>query len=224
MASNREILVARYPELFHVCESGMSDSIVRHGLRSTKNLLKLFEVDDSRRIALVSQRREASVFLSHPSHGTAYVRDQVPLSLKRLGGALTDMTVSAWLELLNSLCFFWPTRKRVEDLLRAPHYADRDHDVLVIDTSTLVARHAKAARLSAINTGATRPFAHPRGSDTFLPLEAFPLEERLSRVGRAGAVAEVTVEDEVPEIRDMLLRVERWSGATQRAASQQHIR
>jgi hypothetical protein len=213
MASNADLLVEKYPQLFHVTECGAWEGIVRHGLRSTKRLLELFEVDDTQRLELLTARREASVPLSHPLHGRAHVRDQIPLSLARLSNVLTDMTVPEWLALLNSLCFFWPTEQRVERLLSAPHYAERHHDVLVFDAAAIVARHADSIKLAAINTGATRPFARPRGSDTFLPLEEFPLDERLRRVGRAGAVAEVTVSDAVPEPGELLLRVERWSGA-----------
>jgi hypothetical protein len=216
MPPNARVLVELYPELFHVSEPGAWEGIARNGLRSTRNLLHLFEVDSARCVELLSTRREASTRLDHPVHGAAHIRDQVPLSLKRLESALTDMTVGGWLKLLNSLCFFWPTVERVERLLRALHYADRCHDVLVVDTAALVARHSGEMRLAAINTGATRPFARPRGSETFLQLEDFPLSNRLSRVGRAGAVAEVAVEDAVPEIGDMLLRVERWAGATKK--------
>jgi hypothetical protein len=214
MPSNAETLVHHYPELFHVSEPDAWRGIARHGLRSTRNLLNLFEIDDDRCAELLCTRRATSTLLDHPVHGAAHIRDQIPLSLTRLESALTDMTVGEWLELLNSLCFFWPTIERVERLLRASHYAGRCHDVLVVDTKALVARQAEAIRVAAINTGATRPFARPRGRDTFLPLEDFPLSDRLGRVGRAGAVAEVAVEDAVPEIGEMLLRVERWVGPT----------
>jgi hypothetical protein len=213
MATNAELLIARYPVIFHVAECGAWESIVRDGLHSTRSLLELFEVDDDRRSALLTGRRTASERLTHPLHGTAYVRDQIPLSTKRLATALTDMTVEEWFELLNDLCFFWPTEKRVRDLLRASHNAERHHDVLVFGTAGLVERHRPAIRLSAINTGATRPFARPRGSDTFLPLEQFPLADRLRRVRRAGAVAEIAVADAVPDASELLLHVERWRGA-----------
>ena len=214
MATNAELFVSRYPRVFHVTECGAWEGIVRHGLRSTRSLLDLFEVDDDRRTALLTRRRPASAALNHPAHGIAHVRDQIPLSLTRLSRVLTDMTVAEWLELLNGLCFFWPTEERVTRLLGAPHYADRRHDVLVLEARGLIAHHADAIKLAAINTGATRPFARPRGSDTFVPLEQFPLEDRLRRVGRAGAVAEIAVADAVPAAGELLLRVERWSGGT----------
>jgi hypothetical protein len=122
------------------------------------------------------------------------------------------MTVEQWLERLNSLVFFWPTLERVQRLLKAPVYAERDHHVLTVDTAELVRRHGDRMLLAPMNTGATRPFVHPRGRDTFLPLDQYPLDERRRRVGRASAVAEVTVRDAVPDLGDMVLRVERWHG------------
>lgn len=47
-----------------------------------------------------------------------------------------------------------------------------------------------------------------------MPLEQYPLDDRLRRVGRAGAVAEITVSDALPDADELLLRVEHWSGAT----------
>jgi hypothetical protein len=41
------------------------------------------------------RRRAVSVTISHPEHGTAVVRDNIPLSESKLAAALTDMTVSS---------------------------------------------------------------------------------------------------------------------------------
>lgn len=205
-------LARLYPTLFHVTDLGNADGILRHGLWSTHEVLDLFEADEATRAEALDQTRQRSIPLSHPEHGVASVRDQLPLLVGRLRSALTDMTVSEWLHRLNSLVFFWPTRKRLEHLLTAPVYAEREHHVLTVDTAELVRRHGPRILLSPMNSGATRPFAHPRGRDTFLPLGTYPLEERRKRVGRANAVAEVTVQDGVPDISDFVLTVERWYG------------
>jgi hypothetical protein len=211
---NSRLLSARYPELYHVTGCGAAPGILRHGLLCTSSLLELFDAEEALRTQALSQRRVASISLQHAALGSAQIRDQIPLSLKRLEGALTDMTVQQWLVLLNSLCFFWPTTGRVKRLLGAPHYAELEHDVLVFDTAALIAAHGERVRLAAINTGATRPFARPRGRDTFLALGEFPLAERIGRVGVAGAVAEVAVVEHVPDARELHVRVERWRGAT----------
>jgi hypothetical protein len=70
--------------------------------------------------------------LEHPDHGTAYLRDQHPLSIKMLERALTDMTVSDWLEQLNQHVFFSPTVKRLESLYDA--YSNQPRLVLSVDT------------------------------------------------------------------------------------------
>jgi hypothetical protein len=210
--ADARLLVQLYPHVFHVTDLGNAEGIMRHGLRSTHQVLDLFQADLTARSEALGGTRRRSIPLSHPELGHASVRDQLPLSMSRLATALTDMTVEEWLHRLNSLVFFWPTIDRVCRLLRAPVYAERDHHVLTVDTAGLVARHGSRILLAPINTGATRPFAHPRGRDTFLPLGQYPLADRRGRVGRAGAVAEITVKDAVLDIGDLVLRVERWRG------------
>jgi hypothetical protein len=209
---NAELLVSRYPEMFHVTANGGWTGIQEHGLLSTEQALDLYEVPDELRNAILSQRRDRSHVLRDPDRGVLVVRDQLPLSLKRLENALTDMTLDEWLTLLNTLCYFWPTRTRVETLLATATYAQQEHEVLVVDTAELVRRHHHRIRLAPLNTGATRPFAHPRGRDTFLPIDDYPLEDRLRRVGKAGAVAEVAVVQHVSDLAEFTLRVERWRG------------
>jgi hypothetical protein len=207
-----QLLAQMYPRVYHVTDFGNADGILRHGLRSTHEVLELFDANEAERVEALEGTRNRSIPLDHPEIGHASVRDQLPLSTSRLTRALTDMTVEQWLDRLNSLVFFWPTLQRVERLLKAPVYAERDHDVLTIDTAELVRRHGPRILLAPMNTGATRPFAHPRGRDTFLPLGDYPLADRRARVGRAGAVAEVTVRDVVPDIAELVLKVERWRG------------
>jgi hypothetical protein len=50
-----------------------------------------------------------------------------------------------------------------------------------------------------MNTGNTRPFAHPRSLSTFSRLEDYPFEERLNR-GTYYAVVELAVEGGVTDI------------------------
>ena len=102
------------------------------------------------------------------------------------------MTVTAWLRLLNRKVFFWVSEHRVNELLAAQHYRDREHIVLVVDTAALVTAHEPAITLSAINTGATLYNPPPRGSDTLLPVVDYPFEHwrRVRRTPRK-AVAEL---------------------------------
>jgi hypothetical protein len=204
-----QLVAQLYPRIYHVTDFGNADGIMRHGLRSTHELLALFESSDAECAEALKGTRQRSIPLSHPEQGRASVRDQLPLSLTRLSKALIDMTVEEWLHRLNSLVFLWPTRDRVERLLTAPVYAERDHHVLTVDTAELVARHGPRMLLAPMNTGATRPFAHPRGRETFLPLGEYPLIDRRS----TGAVAEIEVQDAMPDVGEYVITIERWHGS-----------
>src|SRR4051794_20339202 len=104
--------------------------ILRHGLLSTQSLLDLFEVRDPQRTEILARRCPASVTLTHPTHGNAVVRDNIPLSESKLAGALTDMTVEEWLRLLNGKVFFWLQRQRIDRLLGARAYRSGSHLVI----------------------------------------------------------------------------------------------
>jgi hypothetical protein len=212
---NAKRLVELYDEAVHVTAAGNADGILRNGLLSTVRLLDVFEVDAETRGVVCTRPRQQSVELVHDVHGKASVRDQRPLNVKRLGGALTGgMSVGEWLELLDTFVFFWPCRQKAAHLLGRSTYANLEHDVLTVPTSALIARHQDGLRLTRINTGSTRPVAFPRGRDTFMPLEDERLTARLLRGRRDRAVAEIVVSDWTPEIRDLVVRVERWRGPT----------
>ena len=174
--------------------------IEKHGLLSVTRLLDLLAIDGRLRERLESEHRPTGTQLRDHEGGIVVVRDQKPLSVKRLQACLTDMTVSDWLRLLNRKVFFWPTERRVSGLLEARAYRDRRHLVLVIDTASLLATHQKRVTLSTINTGATIFDAPPRGSETMLPIELFG--HGISRI------AEVAVDYSVPDVRDHLCRIE----------------
>jgi hypothetical protein len=78
----------------------------------------------------------------------------------------------------------------------------------VVDAAELVRRYERVIRRAPLTPGAPRP----RGRATFQRLGEYPLRDRLSRVGRAGAVAEITVPDAVSDISEFVLRIERWHG------------
>jgi hypothetical protein len=160
-------LVTRYPRLYHMAESGSWPSIQEHGLLSTTALLDLFDVTGADRHALESARRPRSVTIDHPDHGTAVVRDQIPLNPTILARCLVGMTSGEWCETLNRRVFFWVAEERLERLLSARAYRDRAHDVLTLDTASLVAAHETEITLAHLNTGTTVFRAPERGSDTF---------------------------------------------------------
>ena len=204
-----ETIVANYPTLYHMAEAGSWESIARHGLLSTRALLDLFEIDDPVRGEILRMRRPSSVRIQHEAHGSAVVRDQIPLSQTRLSKCLTDMTFEQWLNVLNSRVFFWLTEGHLETLLGARAYRRLAHDVIVIDTQALLARYATSVTLSPINSGATMYNPPARGTTTFVPIAEYPFEERRKARGRKNAIIELAVEKGVPDIRDVALNVER---------------
>jgi hypothetical protein len=188
---------------------GSWGGIERHGLLSTGALLDLFEVPEPLRAQILRQRRPECVALRHPQHGSAMVRDQIPLREAPLRGCLTDMTLEEWLATLNSRVFFWLDEPHLETLLGAGAYRDMAHDVLHhVDTADLLDHHAERVTLSPINSGSTIYNPRPRGSTTFLRVVEYPFRERRRARGR-NAIVELAVDHSVPDIREILIRVER---------------
>jgi hypothetical protein len=209
-------LVATYPHLYHIAEAGSWEGIRQHGLLSTSALLDLFEVDGDLRVALESARRPESVTITHPLHGTAVVRDQIPLRQGPLERCLVGMTPAEWYRELNRRVFFWVSEQRVEGLLQGRAYRDRAHDVLTVDTASLIAAHEDEITLAPINTGSTIYNPRPRGVGTFLPITDYPFDEWRRRRSRRAAVAELAVLGGVRDIVEHTLVVESRRGDTDR--------
>jgi hypothetical protein len=204
-----EQFVERYPRVWHMAEAGSWDSIKEAGLLSTTALLDRFQVRGHRRHELESCRRPRSVTITHPAHGTAVIRDNIPLLEKVLVRTLVGMTPREWYETLNRRVFFWVDRQRLEKLRNAGAYEAREHDILTVETAPLVERHLDAITLSPMNSGATHPGAqYPRGVGTFKPIADYPWEERLAK-NRREPVVELAVDYAVPDIADLVLNVER---------------
>lgn len=208
-----EELIAHYPVLHHMAERDAWPRIQKIGLRTTAQLVDACHVDSRTRDAILTQRRRQFVDLDHPEVGTITVRDQKPLGLHNL--KLTDVTVEGFLELLNTRVFMWTSPERLNGLLGARPYRNSIHDVLVLDTLSIVETYAEDIRLTGMNTGATIfPSAPPRGAESFKTIEEFPFEQR-RRLGKKlqDNVVELCVIGGVDNVEDHLLRVERRKGA-----------
>ena len=198
-------LIKRYPRLYHMAEAGSWPSIRRHGLLSTSALLDLFEVDGDRRRAIEAARRPRSVTVEHPQHGKAVIRDQIPLNPTILARCLIDMTPDEWCETLNRRVFFWTEEERLVRLLAARAYRDRAHDVLTLDTASLVAAFEPAITLARMNTGTTVFRAPKRGTETFRSIQDYPFEVHRT-------VVELAVDNKVTDVEHHTLRVESRKG------------
>lgn len=207
MGIRPEELSARYPILYHMASHGAWPSIERHGLLSTFALLDLFEVAEPRRSDLLGKQRQASETLIHKVHGTAILRDQKPLSERNLTRCLINCSPAQWYLTLNQRVFFWLNRDRLITLMSAKEYAGKPHTVLTLDSAPLIARHLKCIELAHMNTGNTRPFAHPRGVETFKQPTTYPYEQR-KRLNDYSAIVELTVRHSVPDVREFVTRVD----------------
>lgn len=206
-------LLENCPVLFHMAEAGSWPSIRRNGLLSTSALLDLFAVSGERRAAIEEGRRAAGVVLEHPVHGRAVIRDNKPMDDEGLRRCLRDgLQPADWYRILNARVFFWLSRKRFTKLLGARTYAARAHDVLEVDARALVDAHRAGITLSPINSGATRPFAAPRGRDTFLPVDDYPYAAWRAKRAKGERVVELAVSPGVPDIERLVLRVTRMGG------------
>jgi hypothetical protein len=189
------------PRLYHVAIGGAWPTIRRHGLLSTSALLDLFGVDGAKRHSLEAARRPAIVPIRRPNLGTALLRDQSPMDDAGLRRALPpEIAPADWYRLLNGKVFFWLSEVRLHRLTTARAYRDRDHDVLVLDTRRLIAAYRSAIWLCPINSGATKPFAAPRGPATFARIADYDYAGWSRRRRRDERVVELCVDHGVADI------------------------
>ncbi len=201
-------LAARHPRLYHVTRLRAVDSIRRHGILPTSDLLSLFEVPADRRRAIESERRASSVTLTHPVHGQATITDNAPLGTAALASCLDDgLLPEQWLRLLNARVFFWVDLASADRLLNARLSRPHDRAILVFDTLGIARAHADQLELSPINSGATLRRPARRGLSTFTPLARHSLREWRNLRGGRDTVREVTSHGAVDDAERHLVEV-----------------
>lgn len=141
------------------------------------------------------------------------VRDQKTMDDVGLRRCLQDgLCPEDWYRLLNARVFMWMSRARLGRLLAARSYRGLEQDVIELDTAPVVDAYRAAITLSAINSGATRPFPQDRGKGTFSSIEAYPYS-RWRRTRRAGErVVEFAVTGGIPDVTRFVRRVVRMRG------------
>ena len=202
-----EQLITRYPNLFHMAEEGTWPSIQRHGLLSTSALLDLFEITGDRRQSIESEWRPRSVSIEHQEHGTAVIRDQSPMDPYSLVPLLLDgLEPADWYKIINRKTFFWATRDRLNRFLNARPYKGSVHDVVTVDTRSLVDRYEDDITLASFNTGVSAfgP-SHQRGLSTFKSIQDYGDD--------AWGVVELAVDYGVWGLDDLVISVEQWRGS-----------
>jgi hypothetical protein len=211
-------LIERYPRLFHLTEAGSAEGIIEHGLLSAQELVSTSGLSPDEQAASLGRPRRRALTIDHPVLGKVTLRDQTPLRDHILDRVLVDMTVQQWLSALNERAFFWLHPQRLDQLLNAQRNRGRRHDVLVIDTASLVSAHGHRVQLSAINSGSTLyPNAPQRGTQTFQAIEDYPFAERIGRRTPQAAVVELAVCGGVRNISEHVIETYRTPGPTRPA-------
>jgi len=98
----------------------------------------------------------------------------------------------------------------------SPRGATGPHDVLTVDTTSLVRRCRERVRLSPVNSGAALyldPGTTARRLFTFSTIEDYPYAERRRHRPRHAAIAELAVVGGVPDVADHVVSVQRISEA-----------
>lgn len=205
--------IGLFPKIYHMAESGSWSGIQEYGLLSTTALLDLFDISGEARDRIERENRRELVQIFHPKHGKATIRDNLPMSEVALESCLDDgLKPSDWYQILNGKVFFWASEQRLIRLLMARAYRKKKHDVLTIDSASLVAEHRASIELCPYNSGSTAYNAVRRGLDTFKSIEAYPFDDWRAKRPAIGAVVEVAVKYSVPNILDHVLKVESRQG------------
>lgn len=211
-------LIERYPRLFHLTEAGSAEGIAEHGLLPTQELVSTSGLSPDEQAAILSRPRRRALSIDHPVLGKVTLRDQTPLRGHILDRVLVDMTAQQWLSALNERAFFWLHPQRLDQLLKAKRNRGRPHDVLVIDTASLVSAYGHRVQLSAINSGSTLyPNAPQRGTQTFQAIGDYPFAERIGRRTPQAAVVELAVCGGVRDISEHVIETYRTPASAERA-------
>lgn len=206
-------LARQAPHLFHVTTPGAAESILAHGLRCTASLVNDSALAAEKRQTLLTGRRASEVPLTLRDGRAVHLNDNLPLSQKALLTCLDDgWSPADWIAHLNQHVFFWPSESRLSRLLQARMNRERDREVLVFDTLSLVTVHAGLVCLSPINSGATVRSAPRRGVATFTPIGAcsFAQWRRLRGMRAPDDIAEVVVRGDVLDAARYLVEVRRY--------------
>lgn len=203
-----ERLVATHPRLYHMAEAGAWPSILRNGLLSTTAVLDRFGIKGKDRLPFESEHRPARMLVPHWSHPDAVVlRDQKPMPPDALRRVLPPhVSPRQWYKLVNRRVFFWAAWPRLETLLHSRSYRTGYHDVMVLDTQSLVDAYEEHIHLTHMNTGTVMPWYTPRDPTAFKRIADYPVRASGSPV---KPVVELTVEGKVLDVERFVLTVHR---------------
>lgn len=203
-----EELLSDCPTLYHMAQRGSWPAIQERGLLSTSALLDLYGIEGAERKKIEAAHRPASVEIGADGLPNAIIRDQIPMSDKALRKVLpAHLQPSDWYAILNSRVFFWLTEDRLHRLLKAGAYRDQEHDVIEIDTRSLVKAHRTRICFCPYNSGSTVMNPVARDESTFARIEDYPYAVWRRKRKRGERAVELTVNYSVPDLRDHVRRV-----------------
>ncbi|MAM71661.1 MAG: hypothetical protein CMP91_11015 [Gammaproteobacteria bacterium] len=201
-------LISIYPTLYHMAEFGSWENIKANGLLSTSALLDLYKINGQKRQQIETCHRSESITINCQGLPTAVVRDQKPMSDSALQKVLLDnLTPADWYRILNSKVFFWSSYEKVLKLLNARAYRSKSHDVIAVDTASLIKNYSEKIFLCPYNRGSTIMSPVQRGKDLFKPIQEYDFLYWKKKRGRAQAVTEVCVEGGVDNMLDIVVNV-----------------
>jgi hypothetical protein len=203
-------LIAAYPVLYHMAEAGTWASIKQHGLLSSNEVARRSGAQGAAASALRRGHRSDKITVTVPGMGEVVLRDQIPMHPDRITRALPpDVSAADWYELINERVFFWAEEHRLHRLLNGREYGHLQHDVLTLNTASLVHAHHDRIRLCHMNSGNTFPAMTKRSPEIFKSIS----EYEVTRDGRPRKpVVEVTVIGGVPDIRQHVVEARRMRG------------
>ena len=210
MVNSEELneLVTDCPTLYHMAALGSWPSIRQRGLLSTSALLDLYQVKGEARHSIEEERRGESVILEKERLPSAIVRDQLPMTDGGLLRCLPKhLSPSNWYKILNQKTFFWFTKDRLLRLLNAETYRNEAHDVLEVRTRGLLDNYFDKVWFCPMNSGSTKPMAHPRNENTFRRIPDYPYSDWRPKRARGERVDEFAVDDGVLDIGKYVTRV-----------------
>ena len=203
-----EELISECPVLYHMAERGAWESICDRGLLSTSAILDLYGIEGVRRRVIESERRLSNISIDRNGLPRVVVRDQLAMTDRQLQICLRDdLTPVDWYKILNNKVFFWLTRDRLCRLTRASEYRHKSHDVIEVNTRSLIQEYRQKIWLCPMNSGNTKPFPHGRGRDTFLRIPDYPYQYWRERRSVGERVVELAIDYRVPDILQYVDRV-----------------
>jgi hypothetical protein len=180
------------------------------GLLSTSAALDHCGINGEQRVALECRHRPEKARIGAPGNEIV-LRDQQPMAPARLRRALPDsIAPEEWYRLLNGLVFLWAEETRLLGLLKARLYRNLEHNVLTIDSRSLITGYERSIWLCHMNSGNTFPMPTKRDLSVFKRIGDYPAKKDGSP---AKNVLEIAVDYSIPDIGRHVVQVRRMRGA-----------